>query len=92
MKYVRMVQKGLIKEIDNEAVLAAYGIELAELASPSRGPLQQDIHVNTGGQLIVNESVVADHAVNQTVNSHDFRSAQLRSSEAAVVGREDPMA
>ena len=39
MKYVRMVQKGLIKEIDNEVVLAAYGIELAELASPSRGPL-----------------------------------------------------
>ena len=29
MKYVRMVQKGLVKEIDNEAVLAAYGIDVS---------------------------------------------------------------
>lgn len=38
MKYVRMVQKGLIKEIDNEAVLAAYGIDVTMVASPSRLP------------------------------------------------------
>ena len=38
-KYVRMVQKGLVKEIDNEAVLVSYGIDIASLA-PARPPVE----------------------------------------------------
>ena len=32
-KYVRIVQKNLVREIDNRAVLEAYGIKVADIAS-----------------------------------------------------------
>ena len=32
-KYVRMVQKGLLKEIDNQAVLMAYGIDVTQVTT-----------------------------------------------------------
>ena len=39
MKYVRLVQKDLIKEIDNQAVLASYGIDVTVITSPIKPQL-----------------------------------------------------
>ena len=33
-KYVRLVQKNLLKEIDNEAVLMSYGIDVNNIPAP----------------------------------------------------------
>ena len=65
MKYVRMVQKGLVKEIDNQAVLAAYGIEINQPDSPTRLVISSPINNpgNTASQLaIANVSMMAEHA------------------------------
>lgn len=70
-KYVRMVQKGLLKEIDNEAVLASYGIDISSLV-PARLP----VDAIEGGQIIVNESIVPDR-INASMQSFELRAQRM---------------
>ena len=43
-KYVKLVQKGLIKEIDNQAVLMSYGIDLTQIQPTDlERPSQQEV-------------------------------------------------
>jgi len=70
-KYVRMVQKGLLKEIDNQAVLASYGIDISSLV-PARPPVE----AIEGGQIIGAEGIAPDR-INASIHSVELRAQRM---------------